>query len=77
MEEGQGGSSTSGGRGSDKGQATGPTDFGVPVAGGSTNGGQENRLGPTKTLGVVKVRTLGFVKFITLCFVSVYRAFVV
>ncbi len=35
--------------------------------------GQENRLGPTKTLGFVKVRTLGFVKCITLDFVSVYR----
>ena len=34
--------------------------------------GQENRLGPAKTLGFVKVRTLGFVKCITLDFVGVY-----
>ena len=34
--------------------------------------GQENRLGPAKTLGCVKVRTLGFVKCITLDFVGVY-----
>jgi hypothetical protein len=34
--------------------------------------GQENRLGPAKTLVFVKVRTLGFVKCITLDFVGVY-----
>ena len=34
--------------------------------------GHENRLGPAKTLGFVKVRTLGFVKCITLDFVGVY-----